>query len=212
MQLYRTLGMAPMSPVKHAGTQLHGGAVHSVQAIFEPEFLPGADGLALDQQVIEQFLEQLPRPMGVGIGQSRTFGFALQPQVLQLALAAFETISDFSQGASLSQLTEKHRDKLGPTGKTSSVTLRFEFTHVPCEIGALKERQNLGKQTRRADHLRSPLMMGCGLISTCILIKDGDLFQPFSEPNLDTSEQVPEKGQFSTFQLFASLVVVELVN
>lgn len=108
-------------------------------------------------------------------------------QVLQFAFAAAETIADLPQRASLGQLAEKHRHKLRPTAKTPGVTLRFEFTHVPGEIRALKERQNLGKQTGSADHLRSPLMMGCGFNFTRILIKDGDLFQPFSKPNLDTS-------------------------
>src|SRR5215211_7144643 len=180
MQFHRTLGPTPMSPVKHAGTQLDGGAVESQQAIFESKFLPGTDRLALGQQIVEQLLEQLPRPMGVGIGQGRTFGFPLQPQVLQFALATLQTVSDFAQRTGLSQLAEKHRDKLRPTAKTSGMTLRSEFAHVAREIRTLKERQNLGKQTAGADHLRSPLMMGCGFDFTRILIKDGDLFHPFS--------------------------------
>src|SRR4030095_11391919 len=180
IQFHRTLGLAPRRPVKHAGTQLDGGAVEGEQTIFEAEFLPGTDRLALGQQIIEQFLEQLPWPVGIGIGQSRTLGFALQPEVLQFTLATLQAITDFPQRTSLSQLAEKHRDKLRPTAKTSRVTLRFEFAHVSGEIRALKERQNLGKQTGSADHLRSPLMMGCGFNFTRILIKDGDLFQPFS--------------------------------
>src|SRR5213594_4480361 len=162
MQLHRTLGLAPVSPVKHAGTQFDGGAVQGEQTVLEAEFLPGTDRLALGQQIIEQFPEQLPWPVCIGIGESRTLGFALQPQVLQFTLATLEAVTDFPQRASLSQLTEEHRDKLRPTAKTPRVTLRFEFAHVPGKIRALKERQNLSKQTGSADHLRSPLMMGCG--------------------------------------------------
>src|SRR5215208_3022374 len=179
MQFHRTLGLAPVSPVKHAGTQLDGGAVQGQQTILESEFLAGTNRLALGQQIIEQLLKQLPRPVGVGIGESRTLGFALQTQVLQFTLATLQTITDFPQRARLSQLAEKHGDKLRPTGKTSGVPLRFELADVPGEIRALKERQNLGKQTGSADHLRSPLMMGCGFNFTRISSKTEIFFSHF---------------------------------
>jgi hypothetical protein len=52
----------------------------------------------------------------------------------------------------LGQLAEEHGYKLGPTGKTSGVTFGFEFPDVASEIRALKERQDLGKQTGSAVH------------------------------------------------------------
>ena len=121
----------------------------------------------------------------------KLIGSFLKKWLEDLSHATLETISNFSQRASLSQLTEKHRHKLRPTAKATRVTLGLEFAHVSGKIRTLKERQNLGKQTRCADHLRSPLMMGCGFNFTRILVRDGDLFQPFSKPNLDSSVTDP---------------------
>src|SRR6185369_4016559 len=89
------LGLTPASPVKHAGTQLDGGAVEGEQTVFEPEVFPGADGLALGQEVVKEFLEELPGSVRVGIGERGTLGLALQAQVLELALATLEPIGDF---------------------------------------------------------------------------------------------------------------------
>ena len=56
MQFYRTLGMAPVGPVKHGDAQLDHRAVDADQFVFEPELLLRADGLALFQQVQEKLL------------------------------------------------------------------------------------------------------------------------------------------------------------
>lgn len=73
MQFHRALGLSPVRPIEHAGTQLHGGAVQGQQPILEAEFLLWADGLTLGQQIIKQPLEQFPRPVRVGIGKGGPF-------------------------------------------------------------------------------------------------------------------------------------------
>ena len=101
--------------------------------------LLGTDGLALAQQIIEELLVEFPGPMRVGIGKGGTLGTLAQPQVLEFAFTALESVGDLAHRPRLSQLTEKHRDKLLPTGEALGPMLGLEVVHVSGEIRALKK-------------------------------------------------------------------------
>ena len=80
------------------------------------------------QKLVEHGLEQLPRPVPVGVTQRCPFGRVFHSQVLQLPFAGGQPSGDFPQALGVPQLAEQHRDQLAPTGKASGVTFGLMLT------------------------------------------------------------------------------------
>ncbi len=70
VQLHRTLGAAEMRPVVHRQAQVNRRRVDAYQLVLETEFaLADHLGCNLVEQIVEDLLEQLPRPVPIGVGK-----------------------------------------------------------------------------------------------------------------------------------------------
>ena len=67
MQFHRSLGLAERRPIEHAQTQINHAGIQTQELILKTQFLLRRQFRAL-QQVVERLFEQLPRPLGVGVG------------------------------------------------------------------------------------------------------------------------------------------------
>src|SRR5437868_4372262 len=72
--------------------------------------------LANSQQLLEHLLINLPRPVLVGIGQSRARGRSINSQVAQFSFAGGQSADDFSQRARSSQMAKQEGYELAPAG------------------------------------------------------------------------------------------------
>src|ERR1700730_8568732 len=104
------------------------------------------------QQLMEDRLIQLPRPVRIGIGQSRPLRRLWNPQMLQLSLAGRQSLANLPQGSRLPQVTEQHRHKLTPTGEPARVPLRLVFLHRRCELGPREQLQQLCENAAYSIH------------------------------------------------------------
>ena len=95
-----TLGASKAGPRKQRQAQGNGRRVQAHQLVLEAELrLAPTEALPTPQaigQVPEQILEQVRRPMGVGVGQRRALGRPADPEVHQLAYATGQAMADLT--------------------------------------------------------------------------------------------------------------------
>lgn len=87
MELDRSFGSTEVRPVENFQAQVNDAGVNAVERIFELEFPLVAVGQGLDdfQCLVKYRFIELPRPMGVGIGQGRFLWRRLYSQMVYLA-------------------------------------------------------------------------------------------------------------------------------
>src|SRR5215831_13847400 len=128
MQLDRTLRSLVLGPVEHAGRQVDDAAVQAHELVLETELLPAASRgylrLAFLQQLTEDRLVELPRPVLVGIGQGGFLRRLADPQVLQRRFTTRQAHADLAQRLQLRHLAKQHRYKLPPAGEAFRMALR----------------------------------------------------------------------------------------
>jgi hypothetical protein len=93
--------------------------------------------LTAGQERVEHGAIELPRAVGVGIGQRRAGG-GRDAQVLELALAAAQPAADLPQRMGAPELAEQHGHELPPAGEAARMALRVRPLHQGLELGAWK--------------------------------------------------------------------------
>jgi hypothetical protein len=78
--------------------------------------------------------------------------------VFQLAQATGQSVTDQPQRICVRQLTKQHRDKMGPTGKSSRMSFGFCGFHQSSKFRAGEVMKNLIKQTGGQYHVRALLL------------------------------------------------------
>jgi hypothetical protein len=68
------------------------------------------------------------------------------------AFARVQAVRNLVQGIGLGELAEEHGDELLPGSETFGAILGFEFADMAGEIGPLKKRKKLAKDTARSNH------------------------------------------------------------
>lgn len=154
VQLDRALGPAVLRPVENLQAKVDRRGVYHPQRVLEPEGSPplGRQTLAPPEQLLEDALVELPRPVRVRIGQRRALRRLLQPQVHHLAQRRAQPAADLTQRVRRTQLAEQHRHELVPTAETLSPALRIQFPHRTVESVSVNHRQHLRKAARHAYH------------------------------------------------------------
>ena len=75
VQFHRSLAGAVFGPVVYALAQVYDGGIEAHELVFEPElalFARGCPAAGL-QHLVEKVLVELPRPIGVGVGEGGAF-------------------------------------------------------------------------------------------------------------------------------------------
>jgi len=154
MQFYRALGPAVLRPVEDLKAQVDHRGVQHPQRVLEPEGPPplGRQTLASAQQLLEDALVELPRPVRVRVRQRRALRRLLQPQMHHLAQRRAQPAADLPQRVRRPQLTEQHRHELVPTAEALRPSLRIQFPHRTVEPVPVNHRQHLRKAARHAYH------------------------------------------------------------
>ena len=140
----RALGPTERRPRKHLRAEVDDRGVDRQQLVLEPEPLRRGDAPAALEQLIEDLLIELPRAMGIRIGQARS-GRRRGAQVGQLALATRQAPADFPQGIGAAELTEQHRDELIPTPEALRRPRGACGDHGLLKVGPWKELEQLTK-------------------------------------------------------------------
>jgi hypothetical protein len=153
MKFDGSFGSPELGPIKHLQTQINGTGIHADQFILEPEF-PLSD-FDLNPAPVKEFdkdmLVQLPGAVSVGIGQRR-MARSCNTQMLQLPLAASKASGNLTEGMGPTQLTEQHRNKLGPTRKPFGMTFCLGDRNQLLELHSRKELQQLAKYATKSIH------------------------------------------------------------
>lgn len=70
----------------HLQTKIHDGSIQAEKLVFEAQTLAGRRGLRRLQDCREERFKQLPRSMGVSVGQHGTFWWGLQAKMAEFYL------------------------------------------------------------------------------------------------------------------------------
>jgi len=101
VQLDRSFRGAELRPVEYGRAQIDNSGIQAQQFTRQAQLCTGFGHaqplLAIHEQLMKHRLEQLPRPVAIGIGQRGTCRRLRQPQMLQLALAGLQSFSDLAQ-------------------------------------------------------------------------------------------------------------------
>src|SRR5579859_3336186 len=92
--------------------------------------------------------------MFIGIGEGRTRGRPLQPQVLQFPLARRQSAHDLPQRPRTAQMTEQQRDELAPARHPFGMLLGLALTHSAFKYRSRDEVQNLTEYAAYSTHGR----------------------------------------------------------
>src|SRR5262249_16858029 len=105
--------------------------------------------------LIKNILEQFPRSMFIGIGQRRTFR-NFHAKLLQPSLTTAQSSDNLSQRLCVGQLTEQHRHKLVPTGKSARMPLRLSRLHLLTKFISRKHLEQLRHDAAKSPHGAEP--------------------------------------------------------
>ena len=156
VQLDGSLGPPELRPVEQRHAQVDDRGVQAQQPVLEPKFLlaplTGHPSLAAAQQLLEYGLEQLPRPVFVGVAQRRPLRRHRNPQVLQLALTTGQPSADLPQRMRPPQLAEQHGYELTPTGEAPRVVFRLVLFHRAFELQTREQLQQLRENATESSH------------------------------------------------------------
>ena len=130
-----------------------------------PSAQPRRFVLATLQYGFEYGLIKLPRPVLIGVTQSRRFRTLFDSQVDRLAFYCRKATADLTQALGMTKLAEEHRHQLLPAGETACVPLRIVLLHGAFEFQPGKELENLAEYAAYSSHGRGlllPLEIGSG--------------------------------------------------
>jgi hypothetical protein len=91
MQLDRSFGTAKLCPVEHLQTEIDHRRIQAKKLVLETKGLRGGDSLTTSKQLYEDLLEELPWPVGIGVGEGRAFRGISNSKVVELSLDAGQT-------------------------------------------------------------------------------------------------------------------------
>ena len=134
MQFHRSLGLAESRPIVHVQAQINHAGVQAQELILEAQLLFGRQALCQAKLIVEDLLEDLPGPLGVGVGQGRTFRTFLEAQMIEFAFATGQAVADFAPRFGLGQLAEHHGDEFTPAAEALGGFLRTAFLNSPREL------------------------------------------------------------------------------
>ena len=150
MELHRALGPAERGPREHLRTQVDDGGVDRHQLVLEAELLLAGRRLAPAQQLVEDTLVQLPRPMRVGVGERRARRRG-DPEVRELPFTTGQPAADLPQRMCAPQLTEQHGDELSPAREAARMAFGARRPHGLLELAAGKELEYLTEHAAESD-------------------------------------------------------------
>ena len=150
MELDRPLRPSELRPVRRA--QVDHRRVQAHQLVLEPERPPTPrQGLTASEERLEHGPIELPRAMGVGIGQRRA-GRRRDAQVFELALTAAQPAADLSQGMGTAELAEEHGDELPPAREPAGMALGVRPRHQRLELRPRKQLEELAEHAAESTH------------------------------------------------------------
>ena len=118
------LGPAELRPIKHFQTEINDRRIQAEKFIFEAEGLWGGDPLTAPKQLHEDFLEELPWSMRIGVRQRGAFRRVAHTKVSELSFYAGQTTADLAQAVRPAKLAKQHRNKLRPAVKSLGGVVR----------------------------------------------------------------------------------------
>jgi len=161
MELNGALGLAEISPGKHAETEVDYGGIEAEQLILEAKLFlfTGALAVAEISQMEEGILVKLPWSMGAGVGKRALGGGNAQSQVTKLAACDGQSVADLPQALGLSELTEEHGDILVPGGEALGMAFCPALMDQPQKRHPGNNLENLTEQTCGKLHSRDSFVV-----------------------------------------------------
>jgi hypothetical protein len=99
------------------------------------------------QHVPEELLVQDGWATLVGIGEGRAFRRFIDAEMAELAQAAGEPVADLAQGVGTGEVTEEHRNQLGPAGEALGAPLGIVLADECSKLESRTVSQQLTEET-----------------------------------------------------------------
>ncbi len=125
----------------------------------EPPSFAGGHRLTPGEHLVEERLVQLPRPMGVGVGQRRAGWRSPHAEVNQLAESGGQAAAALAERMRTTHLTKQHRDTMIPTADPLGRSLGGMLPDGASEFRAIDQGEDLRKATGYGYHEGPP---ACG--------------------------------------------------
>ncbi|HUI06582.1 MAG TPA: hypothetical protein VL486_06215 [Verrucomicrobiae bacterium] len=124
-------------------------------------------------------IEQLPRSVSVGVTQGGALRGGSYTQMLQLSLAAMQTLDNLAQALGLGQLAEQHRHELVPTTEPLGTLLSVKAFGSRSKLMTVDQRKDLAEQAGTTYHgngLRGWVLM-VRAFPSAVITRNGGPFQ-----------------------------------
>lgn len=159
--------LAPVvGPREQGGAQRDRAGVEREQLVLEPELgLSVTDAPSPPTEVLhalpEEVLEQLGGPVVIGVRECGFVRLPVDPQMLELSVAARKSIAYLAQGVGMLQMAELHRHELSPARESLGMLLSVVFGDELFELASRHLMNELTEQTCRAYHVVVLRCVGC---------------------------------------------------
>jgi len=156
VQLDGSLGAAELRPIEHLQGEVDDRRIQTEKFVFKPEGLGGSDPLTPPKQLHEDFFEELPGPVRIGVGESRTLRGIPDAKVVELTLHAGQASANLTKAVRSPKLAEEHRHELRPAIKAFGRPVSPVGTNCFFKLRARKKTQQLAEHTIKLPHDGEP--------------------------------------------------------
>src|SRR6266511_55927 len=150
------LRRAELRPVEDARAEIDHGRIEREQRILQFQPALRRDRAAPLEQNLEQRLEQLPRPMGIRVGQRRAGWCGVDSEVVELPFRRLQAATDLTKRLGLAEMAEQRRHGLVPAGKPAGMPFGLVLSGELLELRSGKDLENLLEDAAYSVHRWGP--------------------------------------------------------
>ena len=150
------LGAAELRPVEYFQAKVNDRCIQAVELVLEAKGLRGRDSLAAPEQLHEDLFEELPGPVRIGVGKSRTLRGIPDAKMVELSLHAGKPSANLTKTVRSPKLAEEHRHELRPAIKAFGRPVCPVSTNRFFKFRARKKTQQLAEHTVKLPHDGEP--------------------------------------------------------
>src|SRR6266545_4188032 len=196
-----SLRRAELRPVEDARAEIDHGRIEREQRILEFQPALRRDRAAPLEQNLEQRLEQLPRPMGIRVGQRRAGWCGVDSEVVELPFRRRQAATDLTKRLGPAEMAEQHRHELIPTSEAAGMPFGLVLSGELLELRSGKDLEDLLEDAAYSVHRWGP--------SCTLSFAQLQLYRPrrFSSRRPRRSQEANLDGSDAGLMLYALLPV-----
>jgi hypothetical protein len=162
VKFYSAFATSEVSPWKQGQAQINGSRIQCVNGVgeVEPEISPDVKRSGRFNEALGEIGVDSPVATFVGIGQTRPFDQRMKPGMVEPLAMGVQADNDIAETLTISQLRERHCQKLFPTRQVAHTTIAVVTSNATAKDLVIDKGKNLREYRFSLIHAPTP-QNGC---------------------------------------------------